>query len=225
MIIYTMETQQLWKGKFSYLDKSNIRASKRRKSLATKKNDFEIANEREKFEVSNSLKTKPKRRVSSSRPTLKNNTLGRVDSRLTSSMQVIGHQVKRDIGSASSTRSARERPSLQRRAHTSLGFTWNSLSQQFNSSTRGFDVAGYVKRCGTAEGIQIGVNGRLVNIETYLDKSEKSEDWQSSSDSEGDNSGNCLKTVSEGNLVRHRVPLSWEEQLKLAEVSGVLLRS
>ena len=219
-----METQhRLWTLDVKDSSKCEKRKNVRGKQFASKKRDAEKINKsNSSMELSSRTNGKPKDiKVNCSKKTPKfpPNSLGHVDSRLSSSMQVIGHHVRRDLGSASSTRSLRDRPPLQRRSHTSLGFTWNtkSISPHSSSSlhnrTQGFDIRSYVKRCGTARGIQIGVNGRPVDMDMYLGKGD------ASSDSEEDVDVNYLRTVSEGDLGRHRVPLCWEEQLELAEVS------
>ena len=151
-------------------------------------------------------------------------SFGNVDSRLTASMQVIGRPLNPDQVRRSP--SSLVKKNVMRRPHTSLGFTWNKSSAVDSLGTpQGFDIAGYVQRRGTAQGIQIGINGRPVNDEyfqTYLEKCERElgehgEGCSSDSDEEFDLS--YLGTVSEGKLLQRQVPLCWEDQLKIAEVS------
>ena len=154
-------------------------------------------------------------------------SFGGVDSRLTTSMQVIGHQLNPDqtlkSPSCPALKKKRDRP------HTSMGFTWNRPSAVDPlGPPQGFDIAGYVKRCGTAQGIQIGINGRPVKDEyfqTYLEKCERdvaverNGDGSAFSDSDEECDLSYLGTVSEGKLLQRKVPLCWEDQLKSAEVS------
>lgn len=153
-------------------------------------------------------------------------SFGGVDSRLTASMQVIGHQVNSDQVLKSPSCPALKKKRGARRPHTSLGFTWNKPSAVDPlGPPQGFDIAGYVKRCGTARGIQIGINGRPVNDEyfqTYLEKCERDlgkngEGCFIDGDEEFDLS--YLGTVTESKLLQRKVPLCWEDQLKIAEVS------
>lgn len=154
--------------------------------------------------------------------------VGGVDNRQTTSMQVIGHQLNTDQVLKSPSCPALKKKKVARRPHTSLGFTWNRPSAMDPlGPPQGFDIAGYVKRCGTAQGIRIGINGRPVNDEyfqTYLEKCERDvgrngEDSFGDSDEEFDLS--YLGAVSEGKLLQRKIPLCWEDQLKIAEVSIV----
>lgn len=155
-------------------------------------------------------------------------SFGGVDSRLTASMQVIDHQMNADqVLLKSPSCPALKKKRGAHRPHTTLGFTWNKPSAVWDplGPPQGFDIAGYVKRCGTAQGIQIGINGRPVNDEyfqTYLEKCERDlekdgEGYLSDSDEEFDLS--YLDAVTEGKLHQRMVPLCWEDQLKIAEVS------
>lgn len=153
-------------------------------------------------------------------------SFGGVDSRLTASMQVIGHQLNPDQVLKLPSCPALKKKRVAHRPHTSLGFTWNKPSAVDPlGPPQGFDIAGYVKRCGTAQGIQIGINGRPVNDEyfrTYLEKCERDVGRNgagSLSDSDEEFDLSYLGTVSEGKLLQRKVPLCWEEQLKIAEVS------
>ena len=216
-----METQQkLWKREPTHVDR---RGHRRRKPNATKTSNREERKKFVKLHINSSNKSKM---VVSSTTHSKSpsNSLRNVDGRLTSSLQMCGNQVpKAVLPRAQRSSSARERTD-RRRPHTSLGFRWNKsshLRQSLPSSRtllgppQGFDLTEYVRRLGTTEGIQIGINGRPVNIRAYL------EEDCCSSDVDEDIDLNRLTSVSESNLARRQqVPLCWEDQLKMAHVSS-----
>ena len=136
-----------------------------------------------------------------------------LDTRLTSSMHAgMGRRTKSELGSASF---AAGEPRVPRRSHTSMGFSWNPCApseQQAPAHQSGFDIASYVKSRGSTRGITIGVNGRPVDVQMYL------ENAGAEMGLEEDIDYDCLKTVSEGSLPSPLVPLCWEDQLKKAEV-------
>ena len=217
-----MESQRrLWKGDGKYPHSVEKRRNRRRKQVVTKtKSGEERKGSSTKRTAISRAESKSMRSIPCS--------IGKVDSRLTSSAQLslTGHQVPRAVLSRPS--SARGGAPPLRRPHTSPGFRWNKSSHQPYTCTahtprgpnQGFDLVGYVKRLGTTEGIQIGINGTPVDIRTYLEKCEEnSDDYCFNSDIEEDIDMNRLSTVSEGNLLRRQVPLCWEDQLKIAEVN------
>ena len=150
-------------------------------------------------------------------------SLGGFDNQLTTSMQVIGRQLNTDQVLKSPSCPVLKKKRVAGRPHTSLGFTWNKLSAVDPlGPPQGFDIAGYVKRCGTAQGIQIGINGRPVNDEyfqTYLEKCERDVGRSGEEDSDEEFDLSYLGAVSEGKLLQRKIPLCWEDQLKIAEVS------
>ncbi len=154
-------------------------------------------------------------------------SFGGVDSRLSTSMQVIGRQMNADqVLKSPSCPALKKKRVASHRPHTSLGFTWNKPSAVDPlGPPQGFDIAGYVKRCGTAQGIQIGINGRPVNddyFQTYLEKCERDVERSGDngfSDSDEEFDLNYLESVSEGKSLQRKIPLCWEDQLKIAEVS------
>ena len=216
--------QILWKrgpSKQSGVKKQMNQRKKRSESVIKKKNKLTST-------PSSNAKTKPTTALCSRNGCKsKRKSFGGVDSRLTTSMQVIGHQLNPDqtlkSPSCPALKKKRDRP------HTSMGFTWNRPSAVDPlGPPQGFDIAGYVKRCGTAQGIQIGINGRPVKDEyfqTYLEKCERdvaverNGDGSAFSDSDEECDLSYLGTVSEGKLLQRKVPLCWEDQLKSAEVS------
>lgn len=222
-----METQQrLWEREIIHPTHIDTRGRRRRKPNATKTSNGE---ERKKFvglrtNSSNKSKVVVSSTTDSKSPS---NSLSNVDGRLTSSLQMCGNQVPKAVLPRSQrSSSARERTD-QRRPHTSLGFRWNKsshLRQSLPSSRtllgppQGFDLTEYVRRVGTTEGIQIGINGRPVNIWTYLEECKEN---SCSSDIDEDIDLNHLPSVSEGSMAhRQQVPLCWEDQLKMAHVSS-----
>ena len=153
-------------------------------------------------------------------------SFGGVDSRPTTSMQVVGHHLNPDQVLKSPSCPTLKKKRASHRPHTSLGFTWNKPSAAVDplGPPQGFDIAGYVKRCGTAQGIQIGINGRPVNDEyfqMYLEKCERDVRGSSFNDSDEEFDLSYLGTVSEGKLLQRKIPLCWEDQLKIAEVSTI----
>ena len=228
----TMESCQiLWKrapGKQSGV-KKQMNQRKRHSEGGTRKKNISA----NKDGATSAGATRPKAKTRSKRALSSKNgcksqqkSFGGVDSRLTASMQVIGHQLNPHQVLKSPSCPALKKKRVAHRPHTSLGFTWNKPSAVDPlGPPQGFDIAGYVKRCGTAQGIQIGINGRPVNDEyfrTYLEKCERDVGRNgagSFSDSDEEFDLSYLGTMSEGKLVQQKVPLCWKDQLKIAEVS------
>ena len=55
----------------------------------------------------------------------------------------------------------------------------------------------------------------------YLEKCERDVQGSSFSDSDEEFDLSYLGTVSEGKLLQRKIPLCWEDQLKIAEVSAI----
>ena len=139
-----------------------------------------------------------------------------------------------------SSLSQRTRPSLKAdkhppRAHSSLGFAWSSrsVSKPELSRPRGFDLARYVQKQGSATAIRIGVNGEATNddyFRNYLKECEKqlenasasSFDDESTSDLEGDIFEGISISQGRRENLKH-VPLCWEDQFQKAEVKWIVL--
>ena len=124
---------------------------------------------------------------------------------------------------------------MPRRAQSSLGFRENPLPRP-----QGFDLQGYMRRCGSRSEIRIGVNGSCSSdeyFEQYLKECEES--LLAVGQEQYLPSGPCsmadfdaLDTVdileqkirqnersNSKSVESHLVPLCWEDQLKKAEVS------
>ena len=149
-------------------------------------------------------------------------SFGSVNGRLATSMQVVGHQLNPGQVPVDLSRTLKKRET-RRRPHTSLGFAWKRPSAVDPlGPPQGFDIAGYVKSRGTAQGIQIGINGRPVNDEYFQSYLEKCERDGCFDDSEEVLDLNYLDTVSKDKQNQGQgVPLCWEDQLKIVEVSSV----
>jgi len=134
-----------------------------------------------------------------------------------------------------SSLSQRTKPSpkagkLPTRAHSSLGFTWSSqsVSKHQLSQPQGFDLAGYVKKQGSATEIRIGVNGETTNddyFRNYLKECEKQLENASPLSSDDDSISTFEGDISEGILIsqntrkpQKHVPLCWKDQFQKAEV-------
>ena len=138
------------------------------------------------------------------------------DSRLTSSMHA---GMARQIGSELCSASFAVGERMPRRSHTSMGFSWqpSSMEEHTASHQSGFDLASYIRKHGSTRGIQVGINGRPVNFQAYLGGSEGGDDVGIGPEDEIEIG--CYKSVSEGHLSNHQVPLCWEDQLKKAKVN------
>lgn len=224
-----METQEkLWKREIKHPSHIDRRGHRRRKQVTTNTSNEEESKPSVGLRRNKSKKVANSTTVSKSR----SNSLRNVDSRLTSSLQLCGtgNQVPKAVLPRSQRSSSARERTAQRRPHTSLGFRWNKSSHLHQSlpSSRAppdppqcFDLTGYVRRLGTTEGILIGVNGRPVNIRTYLDECIEDSGESCSGDVDEDIDLNYLTSVSEGSLAcTHPVPLCWEDQLKMAHVSN-----
>lgn len=134
-----------------------------------------------------------------------------------------------------SSLSQRTRPSpkagkLPTRAHSSLGFAWSSqsVSKHQLSQPQGFDLAGYVRKQGSATEIRIGVNGETTNddyFRNYLKECEKQLENASPLISDDDSISTFEGDISEGISIsqntrkpQKHVPLCWKDQFQKAEV-------
>ena len=112
---------------------------------------------------------------------------------------------------------------LPPRAQSSLGFTWNSRK---SCEPQGFDIAGYLKRQGSAAEIRIGRNGRITNDEyltNYLRECRKQLQAEEEGlicdlETESADIFDLTQMLNPRSLREKRVPLCWEDQLQMAKV-------
>lgn len=130
-------------------------------------------------------------------------------------------------------------PSL--RAHSSLGFAWGEEKFRHDCTPPlGFDIAQYLRQCGSGTEIRIGQNGELSTdhyLQSYLSdcrmrqlqKEEEKGGREVNVCLEGETSeggsvsaNGCFARVPGPEITKVSVPLCWEDLLRDTEVSSVV---